>query len=173
LIHAGSAGVLVILLVAGWDLFRVVVATGALAALVFEAVRLKSNSVRIRIADLIPVFRQSEDHRISGATWLCVGYALAVLFPPVAPAGGILVGALADPAASWVGSHRGKPGKKTVAGSLAALVVSLVALWLIGLTWPAVLGGAVAGTLLERWPGPFDDNLVIAPGVAGVVWIAA
>ena len=36
-----------------------------------------------------------------------------------------------------------------------------------------VIGAAVVGTALERWPGPINDNLLVAPGVACVVWITA
>jgi dolichol kinase len=110
---------------------------------------------------------------LNGATWLCVGYALASWFPPMAPAGGILVAALADPAAALAGGLAGPSRGKTAHGSVAALMVSLVALWLVGFSWPATLCGAVVGAVLERWPGPLDDNVLIAPGVACVVWLTA
>ena len=173
LLHVGSVVILVIPLISSWDLLRVVVVLGTVLAVTLDLIRLKFASLRRRIADLVPVFRPAEDRRVSGATWLCAGYALAVLFPPLSPAAGILVGGLADPAASLVGSRTGGSGKKTVSGSLAALAVSLLALWLIGLPWPSVIGAAVVGTALERWPGPINDNLLVAPGVACVVWITA
>jgi hypothetical protein len=41
----------------------------------------------------------------------------------------------------------------------------------LGLPWLGVVGGALAAMLLERWPGPLNDNLVVAPGVALIVWL--
>ena len=62
-------------------------------------------------------------------------------------------------------------GNKTWIGSVAAAIVSAIALALIGIPVTAVVCGAVAASSLERWPGPFNDNLVVAPGVALAVWL--
>ena len=61
--------------------------------------------------------------------------------------------------------------KKTWVGSGAAAVVAAFVLLPTGIPIFAVIAGAVAAMALERWPGPLNDNLTVAPGVALVVWI--
>ena len=173
LLHAVSAAVLLIPLAADWNLLRVTLAVVAVLALALDSTRIKWGAVSRHFRRLVPLFRPAESARLNGATWLCLGYALAAWFPPLAPVGGILVAALADPAASLVGTWGRDSGHKTLRGSAAALAVSLAALWLVGFSWPPVICGAVVGTILERWSGPLDDNLLIAPGVACVVWLTA
>jgi len=171
LLHAGSGAVLLIPVLAGWDRFRLVMMAGASVALIVDVLRIRFPQLSQRLATMVPVFRLGETGRLCGATWLSLGYALAAWFPPIAPVAGILVSALADPAASLVGGWKSSSVGKTPSGSVAALVTSLVVLAMLGLPWPAVVSGAVVGTLLERWPGPCNDNLVVAPGVACVVWL--
>jgi len=107
-----------------------------------------------------------EGQQPSGAMWLAVGYAIAALFPSPAPMAGILVSACADPTASWVGEAGGSKGTKTWRGSAAHFVAAGAVLLLGGFSWTGSIVAAVIGTALERWPGPFNDNLVVAPAVA-------
>ena len=75
-----------------------------------------------------------------------------------------------DAAAALVGKHRNPAGGKSFAGSAACFAVCLV----IGLLlFPergliAILGATTA-TLLERFSGPFNDNLMVPLGTAGVL----
>ena len=75
-----------------------------------------------------------------------------------------------DAAAALVGKHRNvKPGK-SMAGSTACLVVCLaIGLLLFPERGGMVVVGAVTATLLERFPGPFNDNLIVPLGTAGVL----
>ena len=171
LLHAGSAAVLLIPLLADWGQLRSVLVAVAVVAVIGDVARIKLPKLSRRLATWVPVFRSGETGRLCGATWLSLGYALAAWFPPIAPAAGILVSALADPAASLVGGWASPSVGKTVSGSVAALVTALVVLATLGLPWPAVVSGAAVGALLERWPGLCSDNLVVAPGVACVVWL--
>ena len=173
LLHAVSAMVLLIAVVGSWDLLRLALVCAAVVALLLDWARTRLSTWGDYLERLAPLFKPAEANRLNGATWLCVGYALASWFPPMAPAGGILVAALADPAAALAGGLAGPSRGKTAHGSVAALMVSLVGLWLVGFSWPATLCGAVVGAVLERWPGPLDDNVLIAPGVACVVWLTA
>jgi len=173
LIHAATVLLLFVPIVASWDLFRGILIAGTIIGLVLETVRIKVPSVQALLASLSPLFRSGEASRPSGAWWLCLGYCVAAWLPQPGAAAGILVGALADPAASLVGSARGLPSSKTTHGSGAAFAVAILALVPMGLPWTAVIGGAVAGAALERWSGRLDDNLVIAPGVALAVWLLA
>jgi dolichol kinase len=166
LLHASTAAVVLLAPLVSWFVLRAVVLGVAAGAVLFEMMRLRVPSVGRRIHRLVPVYRDRESARPSGAMWLAVGYALAVLLPAPASAGGIVVGAVADPAASWLGSLGSVNGPKTWRGSLAHFVVAAAALATLGFPVASVLAGATVGTALERWPGALDDNLLIAPGVA-------
>jgi dolichol kinase len=51
------------------------------------------------------------------------------------------------------------------------LLTAAAVLAALGLSLRSVAAGSLAAAVLERWSRPLDDNLVIAPGVAAVVWI--
>lgn len=173
ILHASSALVLLLALHDAEGLLRYVLAGCAVAAVVADSLRIARPAFGSFVIGLVPVFRTSELARVSGATWLCIGYALAAWFPQPAATAGILVGALADPAASWVGSRiAGLSKKKTWAGSGAAAVVAAAALLALRIPCVGVVVGTTGAAVLERWPGPLNDNLVVAPGVALVVWLS-
>jgi hypothetical protein len=75
LLHAASASVLLLVPFGSWQLFRVVVLTGAALGVVFEGARLSLPGFHSLLARYLPVFREREQHRPSGAMWLSVGYA--------------------------------------------------------------------------------------------------
>jgi dolichol kinase len=106
LLHAATAALLLLSLhsLTALRIGTLVVATAAFG---LELARLRSPAVRQRLARLFPVFRPRETTRLSGAAWLALGYAVAAWFPPPGPAAGILAGALADPAGSWIGGRWG------------------------------------------------------------------
>jgi dolichol kinase len=169
-LHASTALVLLTLPVSA-GLFRTVLLAAGLGAVAFEALRLTLPPVRDLAARLVPVFRPREAGRPSGAAWLFLGYALCAWMPLPASISGVVAGALVDPAAALVGTQWGRGLPKSWPGTLAAFLVGLVALRLmVPLNLPAALLAALVASLLERWPGPFDDNLLIAPGVGLTVW---
>jgi hypothetical protein len=72
-----------------------------------------------------------------------------------------------------VGTRAGVPGGKTLPGTLAVTAATVTLSFALGLGWgPAVVAGVVAGAA-ERWSGPIDDNLVVAPAVAIAVALVA
>jgi dolichol kinase len=169
-LHAGTALILLTALESERT-FRAALVAAGLVAVVFEALRLRFPPVRELAARLVPVFRPREAGRPSGAGWLCLGYALCAWMPLPASVSAVLAGALADPAAAVVGSRFGRGRPKSWPGSLAAFVTAMVALRVVvDLHLPAVVLAALVAALLERWPGPFDDNLLMAPGVGLTVW---
>ncbi len=172
-LHAGSGALLFAIPLGSWNLLRGSLAVLVFVALIADAARIAYPGFRERVAKLVPVFRPNESSRLSGATWLSIGYLLAAAFPEPAPLAGILVSALADPAASVAGGWGRKSVEKTLRGSLAALVVGTGILTALQLPPLAVLSGAVTGALLERWSGRLDDNLLVAPGVTMMVWLTA
>ncbi|MEE8251080.1 MAG: hypothetical protein V3R24_05035 [Gemmatimonadales bacterium] len=170
LIHASSSLVLLAVLVS-WELLRYLLLAALIAMTALELARLRSKPFREKLYKLVPVYRATEEHRVSGAGWLTLGYAVASWFPLPAPIVGILAGALADPAASAIGSRWGGAREvKTLPGTLAALAATFVLCAVVGLAWPNCLAAGITAAALERWP-VLDDNLVVAPGVAAVVWV--
>lgn len=172
LLHAASAAVLLLRLVSPATL-RAGTLLLALGAAAFELARLRVPGFHARLASRLPVYRAREASGVSGAAWLAWGYAVAAWTPPPGPLAGILAGALADPAAAWVGSRWGAGARKSWPGTAAAGVVAAGAAVVAGLPLPAALTVGVVGAGLERWSGLLDDNLVLAPGVAGVAALLA
>lgn len=138
----------------------------ALAAVLVEWGRLRWQPAARMLARLVPVYREQESRRPSGALWLAIGYAVAAWVPSPASMVGMLAGGLADPAGAAVGARWGRGERKSVPGTLAVGLTAAAAAVAAGLPVSAGLGSGVAAALLERWPGPFDDNLLLAPGVA-------
>jgi dolichol kinase len=172
LLHAASAAVLLPALHSAAALRVGLVWVAGLAALI-EFARLASPRVREWLGALVPVFRPRETERVSGALWLAFGYVLAGWLAMPAPVAGILAGALADPAASWVGGRWGGGTRKSWAGSGAALLVIVAVAVTVGARLETALAAGLVGAALERWSGPIDDNLVLAPGVAVAVALLA
>ncbi len=145
----------------------------ALVWLASEWVRVRVPSVRDALQRAVPVYRATESQRISGAGWLWIGYAVAVWFPPSAATAGVLVAAVADPAASIVGTRVSPGTGKTTAGSVAFGLVALAILAALGTAMLSAIAAAMAGAAVERWSGRWNDNLLISPTVAAVVAVLA
>jgi dolichol kinase len=163
--------VLILVPLGSWQAFRLAMVVVGGVAVGIEIVRLTQAGVQERLGQLVPVFRPKEARRPSGAMWLGLGYALAALTPPPAPAAGILVAALADPAASLVGTWRRSSDRKSWRGSFAHAAVAVGVLAVLGWSFPAVLAGAATATVLERLSFGVDDNLLVAPVTALAVLV--
>ena len=169
--HVGTSSVLVVGVFGDWRMLRFFVHALLFVAIVGEIVRLRHAPFRAALAKAVPVFRAEEAHRPAGAFWLILGYAAASWVPaPGAPAG-ILSAACADPAASFFGSRWGGGKRKSWAGTGAAFVAAGLVLLAISLPVQTVLAGSLAAATLERISGPLNDNLVVAPGVALMIWL--
>jgi dolichol kinase len=149
-----------------------------LASLVLEAARRWWPQANRLLWRLLPTtFRQWEDRRVLGSTWLAIGTFVALLvFGRDIGGTAILFLIWGDAAAELVGRRWGRPGGgKTVVGSLGCLVACLVA-GLVGVglgrlsPW-SVLAGAVVATLVERRSPPPDDNVWI-PILSGLIMLA-
>ncbi len=153
--------------------FPVVLAAGLAAWGLFEFLRLRVGWFRDFLARAVPVYRRHELERPSGAFYLVFGYALAAWFPPPASLGGILVGAVADPLGSLVGSTAGPGGGKTWRGSAAVLVTAFLVLISIKIPPLTAALAALIAALVERRPAGLDDNLVLAPATALALFLMA
>ena len=126
------------------------------------------------IAWLKPILKESEDRRLTGATYIAISALVAFLVfdEPVAIAA-LLFLSFGDPVAAIVGGRfRGfRIGNKSPMGTLAFFGVAtavtgvLVAGDVVSFHW-ALLAGAAVAALIELVPLPLDDNLTV-PLVAG------
>ncbi len=137
------------------------------------------------------VFRRDERHTLSGASVMMIGVTLtSALFSPKLATAGILCLAWGDSAAALVGQawthwmyvrklRRAGPsrgpvvkrrGRKTLAGTLGCLVVSMAMVLLVMGPSPQVaLLGGLAAALMERWTPGRWDNLTMPLATAGVI----
>ena len=143
----------------------------AAGALVLDLIRLRVPSVNRRFFRVLkPLASPREARGIASSSWFLVGVALTLLlFPGRVALAAILVLALADPAASYLGRRWGRIrfGSGTAEGSLTFLGVAACILVPLGGWGP----GAVTALLvsaIERAPWPLDDNLTI-PLVTGLL----
>jgi len=119
-----ASGVIAFLGLLSGGVLRATTLALALAALALEWLRLHHAGFRQWVGRLLPVFREREELRPSGAMWLAIGYAMASWVPMPAPSAGILAAALGDPAASWVGSRWGSGPRKSWIGTLAMMLAA-------------------------------------------------
>jgi len=145
----------------------------ALLALV-DWIRLRSGPLNVFF---FRVFRSLASPReavgLASSTWYVAGVGLAlVLFGRPAALAGVLVLALADPAASVVGRLWGRAslGTGTVEGTLVFAVVAFVAAAAF-VPLPAAAAAACAASLVEPLPWSLDDNLTIPVAAAAGAWI--
>jgi dolichol kinase len=120
------------------------------------------------------VLRPHERKQLSGGTYiLAAGTLCAVLYPkPVAVAALICI-IVGDTAAVFVGRGFGriKIGSKTLEGSLAFFLASLLAiLWIPGLSLSIKVIGAAVAAVVEALPLPTDDNITVPLAAGAVMW---
>lgn len=171
-LHAATSAVALLTLISPAAL-RVGTAYLAVTALALELVRLRVPAVAVVMARMVPVYRAHERRRPSGAMWLMLGYAVCAWFPSPAALAGILAGGLGDPAGAVVGSRFGRGAPKSVPGSAAVAGVTLAAGVAAGAPWPAAVLAGLAAAAVERWSGSVDDNLLVGPVTAAVVFTLA
>lgn len=119
-----------------------------------------------------PFASPREAQGVASSTWYMLGILLAVAFFPreiAIPA--ILVLALADPLASYLGYRFGKRrfGSGSVLGTGVFFMASLAILIPLAGMVPALITAAVVA-LLEPIPWSLDDNLVIPLAVGALLW---
>lgn len=118
------------------------------------------------------VLRDEEGPTLMGSTYFLFASILTILiFPKPIAIASLLILILSDTAAALIGKGFGKVPifRKTLEGSLAFFVSSLLIVWI----YPGLdrLSGSVAAlgaTVIEALPIPLDDNLTI-PLTAGAI----
>lgn len=145
------------------------------AAWTMEAARRRSPAVNERLMRFFgPVAHPHERHRVNSSTWYVTALLLLSLVAPLHAAEiGIVVLAVADPAAGLIGRRFGRTrlrAGRSLEGTLGFVAVgALAGLALLavfhGIPWPSrivlALAGAVAGALAELSSTRLDDNFTI------------
>lgn len=154
----------------GWALALLVVALAVMVGLDLIRLRVpKVNAAFFRWFRYVASPREATG--IASSTWYTLGMTLSVaFFPRSAAVSGILVLALADPAASWVGRRWGRRRflGATLEGTAAFAAVAVAVLG--ARHGPATAAAAaVAATLAERVSWPVDDNVTVPVVTAAVV----
>jgi dolichol kinase len=175
--HAASGTALVLaLLQFPLPQFHLLPLLGAvlLAQAILDGIRLTWPSVNRHFFAVFSRLASPREARgVASSTWYTLGILLALaLFPRAMALGGILVLALADPAASYLGQRWGKRnlGRGTVEGSILFAIVAFAALCIFA-PWPQALGAALVTTVIEGLPWPVDDNLSVPLAAAGSLMV--
>lgn len=153
-----------------------VLAGATAAAFASDGVRLAIPRLnRLFFLAFRPLASPREAARVASSTWYLLGMTLSlVLFPLGVAIAAILVLALADPAASYVGRRWGRRafGGGTVEGSVVFAAIAFLVL--VPLTGPGPAGAAaMLGAAFEAVRWPLDDNLVIPLVTGSAAWGAA
>lgn len=142
--------------------------------LLLDGIRLTVPRVNQRFFRLFsPLASPREAGRIASSTWYVLSALLTLLlFPLHLAQAGILVLALADPAASVLGRLYGiRPlGTGTLEGSAVFAGVAFLSI-LPFASWPAALTAALVSAAAEVLDWPLDDNLILPPVTAGVLFL--
>ena len=144
-------------------------------ALLVEVSRLRVPGLnQVLVRWLRPVLKETEDRRITGATYIAISALVAFLVfdKPVAIVALFFL-SLGDPVAALVGSRMGgvRVFGKSPAGTLAFLAVGVAAASLLSVAgvvsfhWALAAGAGVAA-VVELAPSILDDNLTI-PLISG------
>ena len=146
-----------------------------LAYVVEEALRLKGRRLPVLTAFTLRMSEPGESaHFIIRPIYLAIGVILAlILFPTSIAYASIVIVAVGDPIAAYVGQrfgHRHLRPRKTAEGTLAGFIASFLLASLIINPLPAFLGAAGA-MLLELLDIP-DDNLTMPIGAGALMMLA-
>lgn len=177
LFHA-AIGVLIVLslrfLVPSDTVALILLGSTLVLLLLLEWVRLTKPRMNLLFFKfLLPLVSPREEHKIISSVWYALGVLIAVaVFPREIALLSILVTALADPAAGYVGRRWGRTrlGKGTVMGTVTFGVTGLLVLVpFVGIGSAAV--AATVASVIEILPWKLDDNLTVPLSSGFALWI--
>ena len=153
---------------------RALLSAALAVAFAVEILRRRIGSAQHRFEALVgPLLRGHEHAALTGATWLALAMTLVVwVAPPAAALAALWAAAVGDASAALVGRSVGAwrglpPGRKSIAGSIAAIVsTALGCAWLVPTSWGIALALGAVAALAEYPRRPGDDNLRVALAVA-------
>jgi dolichol kinase len=150
---------------------QIALAVVTVLLLSFEVVRLRISSLNEWFSSrFAPLLRKEEEGQITGSSYLLVGYLVTVLiFPQSIAALAILFASLGDPAATLIGTWKGRIRLwgKSIEGDVACLIVCLCVGVLIAIllgtpSLIVVITGAILATIFQALPLRLNDNLIIS-----------
>jgi len=155
-----------------------IVVLGGLCALALagDLIRLGNPRLNLLFFRTFSYFASPRERQgIASSTWYLAGIVFALLlFPRPFAESGVLVLALADPAASWFGRRYGKRrfGTGSTLGSAIFWLVAAGVLWPLVGAGPALVA-ATAGTLVEALPWGIDDNVSVPLATAAALTLSS
>jgi len=143
-----------------------------LVLLLFDLLRLSIPQANLLFFRALPYLASPREATgVASSTWYMAGITLALAAAPLpAAASGIVVLALADPAASYFGRRWGR--RPFLGGSAeGSAVFAIVAFSVLAPRhgWPVAMAAALVATVLERRSWPLDDNLTLPVATALVI----
>jgi len=131
----------------------------------FDLARLLSPRINAFLMERFSLLiRQTEAHRFTGATFLCLSFLMTILFfsREIAVAAMLFL-SLGDTVAEIAGKKWGrrKFRGRSLEGMAGFFLTSLPVAWLILGDWRVAVMGAAAGALIEFFSFSIDDNLSV------------
>ena len=153
----------------------------AALAVCLETARLRSPSLNALFLEKIPIaVKEKEQSSFTGSTYFLLGSALTILlFPKPLAVLAVSYLAVGDASAVVVGRSIGKHkilgGTKSLEGSVGCFLACAAVGLLLGWGWlevsvAIILVGALATTVVELFNWGVDDNVLIPPVAAAVMW---
>ena len=179
-VFSGALSLAMLRLLPGRGWIIAVAAAFTVAGWTMELARRRSHTVNNALMKVFaPVAHPHERHGINSSTWYVTALLLLSLFAPLRAAEiGVLVLAVADPAAGLIGRRFGRTrirAGRSLEGTLGFFVVGGIAAacWLAlayAIAWPAALlmaaVAAAVGALTELGSTRMDDNFTIPVATA-------
>jgi dolichol kinase len=188
LFHIGSGAFALLMLRVMPSRAWLVAASGAffVAAWTMEISRRKSPAVNERLMRFFsPIAHAGERHAVNSGTWFITALVLMAIFAPLRAAEvGVVVLALADPAAGLIGRKFGRirlRARRSLEGTLAFLFAGALAALVTLTAFHAVplpariliaLAAAAAGAIAELGTTRLDDNFTIPLTAASAAALA-
>jgi len=179
LIHIASVAVPLLVWFAPRALAMAVLLGAAIVALGVEVLRRRHRGARyLFLRHTRTMLRTRERRTLTGATWMAIAYAGAVvLFPTPVAVAAMLYNGLGDATAALVGKRWGRrrtrSGKSWEGAGAMAVVGFAAGAAIPGLALAAAALGAIGAALLELADLPPDDNLWVTLGGGAVLAAAA
>jgi len=171
-----SAGVIIVTIGLYYTLGKAVLVTSILLLIFATQLTLE----RLDISTTFSLARNDHprrpSHYLAGSLWLTSCLTVLLILPSHMAYASILVLALGDPAASFVGRSLGRTrnplnDKKTLEGSAACFAMSFFAVLLFFGPLMGLLAGLIAAAA-EALPWRVADNLIIPPAVGATLLVA-
>ena len=145
-----------------------------LFSFIFDLTRLLSPGINAFLMKHFSLLiRQTEEHRFTGATFLCFSFLVTILFfPREISVAAMLFLSLGDTMAEIAGKNWGrrKFHGRSLEGMVGFFLMSLPVAWLTLGDWRVSLLGAAAGASIEFFSFHVDDNLSVPFLSALSIW---